>query len=230
MRALCILFVAALALFLWAWAAPRSPVGGAQAPSKPPSRGVLAKRRSAHLVVDALNLIHHFDLRPSLESLAKMVEMTAPVLRKAHGGRVMYVVKDRDSRLNDEAARAELARIAREASVYVYAVERYEPGREPSHRTRARPTHAAAGRDDFYMGVLAERWQCAVLTNDHFRDFDAVKAEAAPFHVHEFAFWRELPARDYVRPSAHARLRRPVTIRLDELWPRPIGTRAKAAD
>jgi hypothetical protein len=179
--------------------------------------------KSSHIVVDTLNLVHWLGrasepgraLTPDL--IAEAIDRTAPALLKRHPGRVMYVLKDRESQFNDEAAREVYRRAAERNKVYVLLAERYS---DPPKGVAESPEHSAQGRDDFFIALLAHRWRCAVLTEDRLRDFDRFRATVQPFHVYEFAFWRALPHREFVRPEspAYARLKKPRMVRYAEYF------------
>lgn len=166
---------------------------------------------SPHIVVDTLNLVHWQLPRGGAltpETIIEVIDRTAPVLKLRHPGRVMYVVKDRETTLNDDAARELYAGAANRNGIYVYVVERYS---DPPAGTAPTPEHSSRGRDDMFVAMLAYRWKCAVLTEDRLRDFDRFRATVPPFHVYEYAFWRELPYREFVRPdaAAYARIKKP---------------------
>ncbi|MFA6166482.1 MAG: hypothetical protein WC700_07705 [Gemmatimonadaceae bacterium] len=185
-------------------------------------RGVVggAPPRGEHVVVDTLNLAHWLQgpqsgqPRLTAEAIVDAVDRTAPALKLRWPGRVMYVLKDRETALNDEGVRARLAEAAKRNGVYIIVAERYA---DPPSSAAAPAEHSSRGRDDFLMALLAHQWRCPVLTDDRLRDFDRFRATVSPFQYYEFAFWRELPAREFVRPDspAHARLRRPRTLRYD---------------
>ena len=175
--------------------------------------------KSPHLVVDTLNLTHWLcerrGRRPALTPalIAETIDGTAAALRRRHTGRVMYVLKDRESQFNDEAARDIYRRAAERNKVYVSAAERYA---DPPAGIPADPaTHSSRGRDDFYMSLLANRHRCAVLTDDRLRDFAEFRTTVPPFHVVEYAFWRDQPLREFIRPEAPAyiRMRKPRMVR-----------------
>lgn len=185
--------------------------------------------QSPHLVIDTLNLVHwvhgealragRATLTPAL--IAETVDSTAPTLKARHPGRLVYVLKDRESQLNDEAARAAYKAAAGRSKVWVAVVERYaEP---PSTGLPATGEHSERGRDDFYMSVLASRLRCAVLTADRLRDFARFRATVRPFHVYEYTYWRDQPLREYVRPEspAYAKLRKPRTVHPAEYFAGP---------
>jgi hypothetical protein len=203
-------------------------IGGA-----PPRRGP-DYAASPHIVVDTLNLVHALaeadtsaadtaavamPPRPALTpaAIAAVIDRTAPVLRARHPGRVMYVIKDRESQFNTADAREVYRAAADRNNVYVYVVERYV---DPPSGVAASAAHSARGRDDFFTALLARRWRCAVLTEDRLRDFDEFRATIQPFHVYEYAYWRRLPEREYVRPeaAAYSRMKKPRMVRTEEYF------------
>lgn len=180
-----------------------------------------ARGESPHLVVDTLNLAHWLRggaeaarLTPAL--IAETIDRTAPALLQRYRGRVMYVLKDRDSQFNSEAERSVYREAAVRNRVYVCAAERYA---DPPKGVAPSREHSAQGRDDFYMALLAWKWRCPVATEDRLRDFARLRATIQPFHVYEWAYWRDAPARDFIRPesAAYARVRRPRMVRFEEL-------------
>lgn len=194
------------------------------------------RRPRRHVVVDTLNILHVLGHRPSAATIVATIDAVAPVLRAdaaeggpAQGGyigRVMFVVKDRDTERNTEATRALYDDVARRNRVTVYVVEQYKrlpcpaavdaPGAlQAGFRS---PRHSARGRDDFYAAILAERWDAPVLTADRFRDFKEWRRTLAPFYVDEYSFSAPPdtpPVRYYVNPNggAYERMKRPETIR-----------------
>jgi len=218
--ALVVLVIVCLLLAAWCLGArapaPAAALGGALARVQGPARRRAPDpAQSPHIVVDTLNLTHwHLRGRGAVLSpalIAETIDATAPALKLRHPGRVMYVLKDRESQFNDDAARAVYKDAASRNGVYVSAAERYP---DPPAGAKASAEHSARGRDDFYMGVLAHRYRCAVLTADRLRDFGSFRATVQPFHVVEYAFWRDLPHREYVRPdaAAYSRMKKPRTI------------------
>jgi hypothetical protein len=180
--------------------------------------------KSNHIVVDTLNLTHWLHeksggrepliLTPAL--IANTIDRTAPALLKRHPGRVMYVLKDRESQFNDEAAREVYRQAADQNRVHVMVVERYA---DPPKGVAVSTDHSSRGRDDFFIAMLAHRWRCAVLTEDRMRDFEHFRATIQPFHVYEFAFC--YVHREFVRPesTAYARIKKPRMVRYDSYFP-----------
>lgn len=175
--------------------------------------------RSPHVVVDTLNLAHWLDedlKKVSPEAIVSTVNATAPVLKRRYPGRVMYVLKDRTSEYNTSALRAEYKALADRHNIYIAVAERYV---DPPAGVPHSDAHSAQGRDDFYISLLANRWKCAVLTEDRLRDFAEFRATLQPFHVYEFAFWRAIPEREFIRPESpkYARLKKPRMLRFDDV-------------
>jgi hypothetical protein len=181
------------------------------------------KRRapeSETLVVDTLNLTHWLRRRTPLKrvetcDILAAIEETAPLLRRLYPGRVIYVTKDRETRV--DKARAERLRAlyqaaARRHGVYVHVVERL-PG--DAGAPRGRRSHAALGRDDFYLIMLAWKYKSAVLSRDRFRDLPDMKGgHLQSFQVYSYSPLKRLPERDFVNPAAaeFRRMRRPATV------------------
>ncbi|MDE2100889.1 MAG: hypothetical protein KGL39_26820 [Patescibacteria group bacterium] len=199
----CVVLVILLIALVFIVVRRRVVTGGAPRRHKP----------DTHIVVDTLNLTHHLNSTSAsryikLDDVIRTIDETAPVLRKRYGDRVMYVTKDRETELNAPDVRVKYSDAAKRNGVYVFVVERYEPA------GARQVSHAARGRDDFMLAVLAAQYKCPVLSNDKFRDFDAFRSDVEPFHVYEFAYWRALPERLFIRPAspAYRRIRRPFTV------------------
>lgn len=221
---------APLAAPLAAALAASRPPGGVEG-GRPPAAGRRPGRlpdpaASKHIVVDTLNLTHWLRSRqagpaappgpPAAAAIGRAeiisaVDRTAPALKLRHPGQVIYVLKDRETQFNEQAAHDEFQAAAVRNGVYISVAERYA---DPPAGAAPSQAHSSRGRDDFYMGLLAHRYRCAVLTGDRLRDFADFRATIPPFHVMEYAFWRRLPHRDFVRPdaAAFARVRKPRTV------------------
>lgn len=182
------------------------------------------------IIVDTLNLTHWLHTGElgkkvplTIDHIVATIDTSAPILKQKYPGRIMYVVKDRESTLNTEEIRSKLQNAAKRNDVHVYVVERYE---KESSRKSAH-VHSAFGRDDLYMGFLARGCRCPVLTEDRFRDFDTLRRDVNPFHVTKFMFWKEgSPEKDYINPlSANFRtLKKPRAVRYDTVFPNMQGT------
>jgi hypothetical protein len=184
---------------------------------------------SPHVVVDTLNVAHWYlqheaaraaqaepaSLTPA--AIIRTIDATAPLLKRQHEGRVYYVLKDRESQFNDAAVRAAYQAAGRRNEIWISLAERYP---EPPAGPGPTAEHSSRGRDDFYMSLLARRYRCAVVTADKLRDFSRFRATIPPFYVLEYAYWRDQPEREYIRPDspAYAPLRRPRLIHPADLF------------
>jgi hypothetical protein len=173
-----------------------------------------SSRVSPNIVVDTLNLAHWLfkpkhGLTPDL--IVDAIDRTAPVLQKKHSGRIMYVLKDRESQFNDAEIRDKYRKAAIRNKAYLFVAERYE---DPPQSSAVASGHSRLGRDDFYMSLLAGKNKCAVITADRLRDFSRFRDTIPPFRAYEYNYWRQMPIEDFIRPSsqAYASLRKPITI------------------
>lgn len=177
--------------------------------------GATHKTHSPHIVIDMLNLTHWMNGSSTIispEIIAKTIDDTASTILAKYNGRVMYVVKDRDSQFNDDAAREIYKKAAERNGVYVYVVERYQ---DPANTPMRQNNHSSSGRDDLFMTILAQRWKCTILTEDRLNDFNQFRTSIYPFHVYEFAFWRAIPYREFINPMiVKNKLKKPKTTRL----------------
>jgi hypothetical protein len=187
------------------------------------------------LVVDTLNLAHwylgqgHRDkgspVQLTPDAIVGVIDATAPTLKQRHKDRVIYVLKDRESQFDDAEVREKYRLAAERNKVYVSVASRYAepPAGDSIHAPHGQQAeHSSKGRDDFYMSLLASpaRYRCAVLTADKLRDFSSFRATIPPFYVIDYAYWRDSPDYEFVRPSsaAYARIRKPWTVHPSEYF------------
>lgn len=179
---------------------------------------------SENVVVDTLNLVHWLgrDSRKAVRTcdIVSAIDETAPILRRRFPGRVIFVTKTRETPAEGpEAAqiRALYQAASRRNKVYVNVVERL-----PDSDAKKSQNHAALGRDDFYLIMLAWKLNCPVLSRDRFRDLRDMKTgHLDKFHVYSYSPFKNFPDRDFVNPAAaeFARMRRPLTIDYPDVFP-----------
>lgn len=174
-----------------------------------------APYRSQHIVVDTLNLTHwihggKITITPKL--IISAIDKTAPFLRKKHNGRIMYVLKDRESQFTTPETKQLYKDIANKHSIYIIVAERYV---DPPIGVPKTDQHSSRGRDDLLISILANRWRCSVLTEDRLHDFKEFRATIQPFYATEYTFWREFPHKEYIRPESISllKLRKPRMLR-----------------
>ena len=180
-------------------------------------------RQSPHIVVDTLNIANVLYTKKgskklSTEDIMNTIRRTAPILKKRHAGRVMYVLKDKDVAYNTLESREQYRRLAQKCGVHICVVEKYID--EPASERTDGADHADKGRDDFYACLLAWKWRCAVLTEDHYKDFARFRSRIKPFHVFEYVYWKTDVIRDYIRPSspAYSAIQKPIQARYDDYF------------
>lgn len=216
-----ILAVLVLIALILAAAAAVPEITGGGAPRRAARTAAILKR--PHAVVDTLNLVRWWgEPATTTESIIRVIDATAPALRRRFPGELWYVLKDRDSLLNTPEVRSRYQAAAERNSVRIAVAEKYaDPPRAgpadlgagvPADSVElARREHAERGRDDFYAALLAHRWRCPIITEDRLRDFDLFRSELDPFQVWQFSCARAQPERDFIRPrsAAYSRLPRP---------------------
>lgn len=182
--------------------------------------GGLSYIQSSNIVVDTLNLVHWMHggkVDMSEDLIIETINYAAPILKSKYPGRVMFVTKDRNSS-GGKWDSSKMQKIAEKNGIYIYSVENYEL---PPKGVEASSSHSASGRDDFYMAILARQYKCRVCTGDHFGDFNEFRATVQPFHVYEYAFWRAIPDRIFIKPDpSWASLRKPYTMH-PSTWMQP---------
>lgn len=193
---------------------------------------------SKNIVVDTLNLTHWLQRRAPLKmvetcTILAAIERTAPIIRRSYPGRIIYVTKDRETPATKERAerlRALYQATARRCGVYVNVVERlpnekdddaHDGAHDGAPRRRRGKSHAALGRDDFYLIMLAWKYNSPVLSRDRFRDLADMKAGLDPFHVYIYSPVKTLPERDFVNPAAaeFQKMRRPAAVDYPSVLP-----------
>ena len=174
---------------------------------------------SPHIVVDTLNMVYYLHpglKKPTPEIIAAAINESSKKLAQKFPGRIMYVIKDRDSIFNDEETDMFYKSLVESNNVYIYSTERYK---DPPKSSASDAGHAAKGRDDFFTAILADRYRCKVLTNDRLKDFAQFRASIKPFYVKEYLFWKKTTTMEFINPMAEAysRLRKPFAVRTDTI-------------
>ena len=171
-----------------------------------------------HIIVDTLNLTHWFypqSKNVHLDMIISVINNTAEELKKKHSGRVIYVIKDKESTFNTDNFRQQLHECAKKNKIFISITEKYKD--PPSSNTELKDCHSKLGRDDFYMSILANQYKCKVLTADMLRDFSEFRFSVPPFYVLLYSPHKDLADNEYIRPEsiAYRFLRRPMLIHPD---------------
>ncbi len=222
---LAFVLVVLVVVFRWRYCRQRLTLEDVTAASTFGGGGVAHRRKAAYesksVVIDTLNLVHWWTKLKNIKTcdIINTIEDTAPFFRSKYTDRVIYVTKTRERVGGGDSLEMEKLHVlyqtaAQRNRVYIHLVERL-PG-DPLLACRRPPcSHAALGRDDFYIILLAMKFNCPVLSLDRFRDLVDMKAgHLDKFHVYSYSPFKAYPERDYVNPTApeYARMVRPLTV------------------
>jgi len=160
--------------------------------------------KNKHVVIDSLNLTHYLTdnkHKITISEINNTIDKTSIILRAKYPGQVMYVVKGQETKHIEKDDLLLFANTAKRNKVNIYVIERYTNEQHTQHMQHTQHTqHVQLGRDDYYMGLLANRYNCPVLSEDHFRDWNKLKASLSPFYVYEYRYYRDYPTREYIKP------------------------------
>jgi hypothetical protein len=169
--------------------------------------------KSPHIVIDTLNLTHYLNEGKKIgpELIIETINATSDIIKKHYKGNIIYVLKDRDSKFNDIDIRNKYQQTAIINKIYISIAEKYI---NPPSGVPVSYEHSSAGRDDFYMSLLAYKYRCQVLTGDSLKDFNRFRATLQPFYVYEYSYWSDFPKKEYIRPesTAYTKLKKPYRI------------------
>ncbi len=161
--------------------------------------GGKVENNSGNIVVDLLNVAHDLDKKMSDKLLISTIIDTTQKLKRFFKDRIMFVVKDANFNCQE---------LCDKLRIYIYNAEAYDKVKYISH--------TSIGRDDFYCCVLANKFNCSIITNDRMRDFKDFHT-IDRFRITEYNFYSR-PIKDVINPAAYKgrRLKRPNLITIDE--------------
>lgn len=171
--------------------------------------------KHGNIVIDTLNINFALYKKADLEHITKTIYFISSLLQDKYTDRVMFVIKDQRVKNHTDEERKRFSDIAKELKIYIFLTEQYEDIHRLDRKT-ARDIHSSNGRDDFYMCVLASKYNCKILTNDRLRDYSEFAKTIKPFRIIEYNYWRDGYTEDFISPIGF-RLRRPKTIKLNFL-------------
>jgi hypothetical protein len=182
---------------------------------------VESKSIESNIIVDTLNVTYWLKKADNivLNDILNTIDYYSAILRKKYTGKVIFVVKDKDYKYNDKSTRDLYQLSAVKNRVSIFIAEKYEDLPYSTERIGAVESHSTHGRDDFLMGLLANKYHSPVITFDNFADFHKFRSDIPPFHVTEYNHWKTLPEKMYVKPNstAYSHLKRPRTIKPDTI-------------
>ena len=164
-------------------------------------------RPKGDIVVDTLNLAGYlFNKAPSEKEIIHTLRYATPILKSHFPGRIMFVLKDKNSTYNSDTERDIFKQLAHELKIYIYIVEKYEDN-SPTWKLEKKydtQTHSLHARDDLFTIILSKQYRCPILTNDTFSDIQEFKDTVAPFKVLIYDYFTadyKQPTRESIMPT-----------------------------
>ena len=164
-----------------------------------------AKIIKGNIVVDVLNLTNYLYDKVEPNLIIKAIKKSTKILKNTYTDRIMFVLKDRDFN-NTEII--DFEKLAKDLQIYIFLTKKYDD--------TVFDTHSSLGRDDFYCIYLANKFNCAILTNDNLRDYKQLPKEVDKFKIIEFNYYKPFPIKDYINPYG-MRLKSPKIIKINTL-------------
>jgi len=160
------------------------------------------KQNIGDIVIDTLNVVMFIDNNVlSIKRICKGIEYISNKLKRFFSGRIMFVVKDRDNLFNTLEIREDYKKLVKKLKIYVYIAEKYEHNL-PNWKGPSWYAHSAKGRDDLSAIILAQRFNCPILTNDNFFDSIDFKSTIPPFKLLEYNwFSAKIPIVEMYKPE-----------------------------
>ena len=171
------------------------------------------------IIIDTLNLTYWIYGNIDGDNIFNAINLITKQLKDKYKGRMMFVIKDKESEFNTDEDRNKFIKIANDNKIYIYIVEKYKipPKSSIQLDSKEYDKHSSLGRDDFYMSILANKYKCSILTNDRLKDFKSFKYSISPFYVLELNYFIKIPNKDYINPSKYNKLKKPKKILPDDI-------------
>lgn len=154
--------------------------------------------KPSKLVIDTLNISHMLYGKVDIENTIKHV-------CEKYKGRIMFVVKDR----NSGGCGENLQKLSEKYKCYIYYTKIFA---KLNNRE-----HSGNSRDDFYCVYLANKFDCPILSNDKMRDFREFAKNVEKFEIIEYSPFKK-PIKNIYNPVVHKnygnKIRKPKIISL----------------
>lgn len=165
------------------------------------------------IIVDTLNLLYWMKKKGDHTSAVfDLLRETTPKLKSVYYEKIFFVVKNVNFDTN------QIQELCNELKICVALTYDYV---DPPKGVEKNDTHSAVGKDDLYMILLAQKYKCAILSNDKFRDIELLKTKIQPYRVVIYNYWAP-PIEDWVRPEIkeYKKIRKSKirTIKLDDFF------------
>jgi hypothetical protein len=120
-----------------------------------------------------------------------LVNITTPALKSVYSEKIFFVIK------NISIEPATLQQLCDNLRICIAVTYDYD---DPPRGVEKNNTHSALGKDDLYMILLAQKYNCPILSNDKYRDIELLKTKIQPYKVTTYNYWAR-PIEDWVRPE-----------------------------
>jgi hypothetical protein len=165
------------------------------------------RKNFGDIVIDSLNLIHFIRNSSgyiSTDNIYSSIKYIAKKLKRFFSGRIMFAIKNDENNTESSKNNEHYKKLAKELHVFIYIAELYSENaptwKLPSHISQ--DIHSAKGRDDYSAIMLANKFNCPILSNDNYSDRREYHATIAPFKLLEYNwFSAKLPIVEQYRPD-----------------------------
>jgi hypothetical protein len=157
------------------------------------------------IVVDTLNIIyfiynyHNYSVITN-DTICIGIEYITKKLKKYFPGRIMFIIKDKNTLLNNSKIRDKYKELSKKLKIYIYIAEKYNSHNAPSWK---KPTwvkssgesadiHSTESRDDLAAILLSKKYKCPILSNDNYSDNYEYRATIPPFKLLEYNWYSSI--------------------------------------
>ena len=156
------------------------------------------------IAIDTLNIISFINNKPvhNQNEIITGIKYITPIIKKKYSGRIMFILKDKNTKLNTPEIRENYKKLAHELKIFIYITENYKGPTWKLEKRFDPSIHSQNARDDLYLLILANQFKCPVITSDNFRDILEFKGTIAPFKILIYdCFTIKQPIEDFIMPS-----------------------------
>ena len=162
------------------------------------SNGRYHNKNLGDIVIDTLNIIYfiynynHNTINITDDNICIGIEYITKKIKKYFPGRIMFIIKDKNTLLNNSKIRDKYKELSKKLKIYIYIAEKYDSQNAPSWK---KPTwiiksnaniHSLESRDDLAVILLSKKYKCPILSNDNYTDNYEYRATVAPFKLLEY--------------------------------------------
>lgn len=167
------------------------------------------KKNIGDIVIDTFNVIHFIKkddkIYLSANKICAIIEYIAIKLKKYFSGRIMFIIKDEETKLHDTTVNNEKYKeLAKKLHIYIYIAESYKSN-APSWELPnwiSKDIHSLKGRDDFAAIMISKEFNCPILSNDNYGDRSEFNYSVAPFKLLEYNWYSaKLPIISQYKPE-----------------------------